>query len=101
MTKNADPQMFFSRNEKKLQNSFGLWARQNTNESKENLRKDFIRVPILFTSTDLQRYLGQRKVSTFQCENNEVFFDEAKSYSMYEMASMLTVEVPSYSEELF
>ena len=73
MTKNADPQMFFSEMKKIFQNSFGLWARQNTNESKENLHKD-LRVPILFTSTDLQRYLGQRKVSTFQCQKNEVFF---------------------------
>ena len=58
MTKNTDLQMFFSEMRKIFQNSFGLSARDNTNESKGNLHKD-LRVPILFTSTDLQ----QRKVS--------------------------------------
>ena len=78
--------MFFSEMKKILQNSFGLWARQNTNESKENLHKD-LRVPILFTSTDLQRYLGQRKVSTFQCQKNEVFFPFAVILSRFAFKS--------------
>ena len=40
---------------------------------RESIQKD-LRVPILFTSTALQRYLGQTKISTFPSQKHEVNF---------------------------
>ena len=55
---------------------------------RKSIQKD-LRVPILFTSTALQRYLGQTKFSFFPSQKNEVnFFPLIVSHFVFKSKSM-------------
>ena len=74
MTKDANPQTFFTGMKKMFQNSYGFWTLYNTHESKENLQKGLMRINSVYLTSRMMLFSSKKNfIFPFQKFEDNLF----------------------------